>query len=82
MSRMPLCATGGAFVHPNYFPIDPFHLFYKNCITFIWDIWTVLSTSDEIFHMGSEVAAYFGQMVVNAVTTLSHLSVDLSMIHI
>ncbi|KZP04518.1 hypothetical protein FIBSPDRAFT_915075 [Athelia psychrophila] len=70
VSRMPLCVAGDAFVHPNYFPLDPFHLIYENCMVFIWDIWTVLSTPDEKFHMSSERAALFGQMVVDAMATL------------
>ncbi|KZP10961.1 hypothetical protein FIBSPDRAFT_913714 [Athelia psychrophila] len=67
---MPLCVAGGAFLHPSYFPLDPFHLIYENCMTFIWDIWTQLSTPDEQFHMSSEQAATFGQMVVDAMPTL------------
>ncbi|KZP23690.1 hypothetical protein FIBSPDRAFT_676243, partial [Athelia psychrophila] len=70
VSRMPLCVAGGAFLHPTYFPIDPFHLFYENCMTFIWDIWTLNSKPDEIFHVNSEVAATLGQMVAKATATL------------
>jgi hypothetical protein len=27
ISHLPLCATSLAFSHPNFFPLDPFHLF-------------------------------------------------------
>jgi len=26
ISRMPLCAVSPAFLHPSFFPLDPFHL--------------------------------------------------------
>ncbi|KAF6741381.1 hypothetical protein DFP72DRAFT_833862 [Ephemerocybe angulata] len=40
VSGLPLCAASEAFIHPTFFPLDPFHLFYENVMTFIWDIWT------------------------------------------
>lgn len=67
---MPLCAAGRTFLHPTYFPLDPFHLFYENCMTFIWDLWTLHSKPSEIFHIPSEVAATLGQLVANAAATL------------
>lgn len=70
VSRMPLCAAGRAFLHPTYFPIDPFHLFYENCMTFIWDLWTLNSKPDEIFHIKPDMAATLGQLIANATTTL------------
>lgn len=67
---MPLCAAGRAFIHPTYFPIDPFHLFYENCMTFFWDLWTTNSKPDEIFHIKPDTAATLGQLIANATTTL------------
>jgi hypothetical protein len=40
ISRLPLCAASPAFSHPNFFPPDPFHLIYENCMAFIFDLWT------------------------------------------
>jgi hypothetical protein len=30
ISCMPLCAASLAFIHPSFFPLDQFHLFYEN----------------------------------------------------
>jgi hypothetical protein len=32
VSGLPLCAASPAFSHPFFFPLDPFHLFYENCM--------------------------------------------------
>ena len=56
VSRLPLCATSKAFIHPTYFPIDPFHLFYENIALFIWDLWTTLADSISPGEKGPGVA--------------------------
>ena len=30
ISWLAICATSPAFLHPSFFPLDPFHLFYEN----------------------------------------------------
>ena len=32
ISWLAICATSPAFLHPSFFPLDPFHLFYENCM--------------------------------------------------
>ncbi|KAH6906756.1 hypothetical protein BKA70DRAFT_1034916, partial [Coprinopsis sp. MPI-PUGE-AT-0042] len=34
VSRMPLAVVSPCFIHPAFFPLDPFHLFYENCMPF------------------------------------------------
>jgi hypothetical protein len=68
ISRLPLCAASKAFIHPTYFPIDPFHLFYENEALFIWDLWTILSDKNDIVHFHG--AAIFGAMIPEAMKTL------------
>ena len=70
ISRLPLCATSVAFAHPTFFPLDPFHLFYENCMAFIWDTWTVLSKPGEVIHLSSEKAQKLGRLIPLAMTTL------------
>ena len=70
VSRLPLCAASVAFTHPMFFPLDPFHLFYENCMTFIWDTWTVLSKLGETIHLSSEKAQKLGRLIPLAMTTL------------
>ena len=70
VSRLPLCAASVAFMHPTFFPLDPFHLFYENIMAFIWDIWTVLSKSGEIVHLPAEKAQELGRLVALAMSTL------------
>ena len=68
VSRLPLCATSKAFIHPTYFPIDPFHLFYENIALFIWDLWTILAgTNDKVYFRH---AAALGKLIPEAMTTL------------
>ncbi|KAH6876971.1 hypothetical protein BKA70DRAFT_1127754 [Coprinopsis sp. MPI-PUGE-AT-0042] len=47
VGRLPLCAASKAFIHPTFFPLDPFHLFYENVMTFIWDIWSGVHAKDK-----------------------------------
>ena len=39
VSGIPICAASPAFSHPYFFPLDPFHLFYENCMPHFWDTW-------------------------------------------
>ena len=68
--RLPLCAASVAFIHPSFFPIDPFHLFYENCAAFIWDIWVQFSKADEIFHLNEEQRREFGACISDSMNTL------------
>ena len=70
ISRMPLCAVSPAFLHPSFFPLDPFHLFYENCMAFQWDLWTTLSAPSEPIHINTDKVCKFGQLVSKAVSTL------------
>jgi hypothetical protein len=70
VSRMPLCAASPAFVHPSFFPLDPFHLFYENCMAFLWDLWITMSSPSEVIHIGADKACQFGKMVSEAMSTL------------
>ena len=70
VSRLPLCAASPAYVHPTFFPIDPFHLFYANCGPLFWDMWTTDSLSTEIIHLPKEKARRFGELVSEAMSTL------------
>jgi len=70
ISRMPLCAASPAFCHPNFFPIDPFHLIYENCMAFLWDLWTSLSPTSDPIHLHADLACEFGKAVTNAIQTL------------
>jgi Transposase family tnp2 len=70
ISRMPLCAASPAFLHPSFFPLDPFHLFYENCMAFLWDLWMTLSSPSEVIHIDTDKARQFGQLVSGAMSTL------------
>jgi hypothetical protein len=71
VSRMPLAAASAAFVHPSFFPLDPFHLFYENCIPFFWDIWTGSgSGAAESIHISDRKAQKFGELVPAAMKTI------------
>ncbi|EDQ98531.1 uncharacterized protein LACBIDRAFT_299510 [Laccaria bicolor S238N-H82] len=70
VSRLPLCAASRAFLHPTYFPLDPFHLFYENGTAFIWDIWTISSSETEIIHLPANKARAFGSLVAKAMVSL------------
>jgi hypothetical protein len=70
ISRMPLCAASPAFVHPSFFPLDPFHLFYENIMATLWDFWTTLSVDSDIIHIDTEKVRQFGKLVSEAMSTL------------
>lgn len=70
ISRLPLCAASKAFIHPTFFPIDPFHLFYENDMSFLWDTWTSNSKPTERIHLPEAKSRKFGQAVAAAMKTL------------
>ncbi|KDQ52872.1 hypothetical protein JAAARDRAFT_112501, partial [Jaapia argillacea MUCL 33604] len=71
ISCMPLAAASPAFVHPSFFPLDPFHLFYKDIIAFLWDLWTIFSSKSERIHLSADKARKLGEFLVKAMETLS-----------
>lgn len=70
VSRLPLCAASKTFLHPTFFPLDPFHLLYENCMAFTWDLWTSLSKESDPVHIPNAKIQSFGRHVVNAMSTL------------
>ena len=70
ISWLTICAANPAFLHPSFFPLDPFHLFYKNCVVHIWDMWVKYSDEGKLIHMRKEMAAKFGVEVDKAMETL------------
>jgi Transposase family tnp2 len=70
ISRLTMCATSPAFSHPSFFPLDPFHLFYENCMVHIWDLWVTHSKPDEQIHMDKKMASSLGEEIEKAVKTL------------
>ncbi len=82
VSRLPLCAASVAFIHPTFFPLDPFHLFYENCMAFIWDVWTVFSETSELVHLSEKKAEDFGRLIPLAMCTLHLHFVVQYVIHI
>lgn len=70
ISRLTICAASPAFLHPSFFPLDPFHLFYENCMVHIWDLWVTHSSIDEKIHMDAEMASSLGEEIEKAVKTL------------
>jgi hypothetical protein len=70
VSGLPICAASPAFSHPFFFPLDPFHLFYENCMPHFWDIWVTHSNPSEIVHMSEEIASTLGAEAENAIATL------------
>jgi hypothetical protein len=70
VSGLPLCAASPAFSHPFFFPLDPFHLFYENCMPHMWDIWVSYSSEQETVHMSQDMASKLGAEVEKAIATL------------
>jgi Transposase family tnp2 len=70
ISRLTMCAASPAFLHPSFFPLDPFHLFYENCMVHIWDLWVSHSKDDEQIHMEKDMASQLGEEIEKAVNTL------------
>ncbi len=67
---LPKCAASPAFSHPFFFPLDPFHLFYENCMPHIWDIWIKLSEDIEVVHMSPDIASNLGAEIGKGKRTL------------
>ena len=70
VSGLPICAASPAFSHPFFFPLDPFHLFYENCMPHFWDIWVTLSSPEEIVYMSQDIASNLGALAESAIATL------------
>ena len=70
VSQLTICAASPAFLHPSFFPLDPFHLFYENCMVHIWDLWVTYSTEDEQIHMATDMASLLGEKIEKAMKTL------------
>ena len=70
ISGLPICAASPAFSHPFFFPLDPFHLFYENCMPHFWDTWTSFSSPLEMVHMSEDIASKFGAEAESAILTL------------
>jgi hypothetical protein len=70
VSGLPICAASPAFSHPFFFPLDPFHLFYENCMSHFWDLWVTYSSPGEIIHMNQDIASKLGAMAESAIATL------------
>jgi len=70
ISRLTLCSASPAFSHPSFFPLDPFHLFYENCMLHIWDLWITHSSSDDKIHMDKDMASELGEEIEKGVKTL------------
>jgi hypothetical protein len=70
ISRLTMSAASPAFLHPSFFPLDPFHLFYENCMVHIWDLWVTNSSDEEQIHMPAEMASQLGEEIERAMTTL------------
>ncbi|KAH9017510.1 hypothetical protein EDB84DRAFT_1276532 [Lactarius hengduanensis] len=70
ISRLTLCAASPAFFHPSFFPLDPFHLFYENCMVHIWDLWVTHSSIEEKIHMDKDMASKLGAEIERAMKTL------------
>ncbi|KAF9531569.1 hypothetical protein CPB83DRAFT_915758 [Crepidotus variabilis] len=69
VSRLPLCAASPAFIHPTFFPMDPFHLFYENCMAFLWDTMTgVKKHGPDPIHLSQ--AERLGALIPLAMETL------------
>jgi hypothetical protein len=69
ISGLPLCAASPAFSHPYFFPLDPFHLFYENCMPHFWDMW-MGSPLSEVVHMSEDIASKLGAEAESAMATL------------
>ena len=70
VSSLSTCSASPAFSHPSFFPLDPFHLFYENCMPHLWDIWVSYSSESEIVHMPKNIASALGEAAESAIATL------------
>jgi hypothetical protein len=65
-----MCSASPAFSHPSFFPLDPFHLFYENCMLHIWDLGVSHSSTNEQIHMDKNIASVLGAEIEKGVKTL------------
>ncbi|KAF9042339.1 hypothetical protein BJ165DRAFT_1349037 [Panaeolus papilionaceus] len=70
VSRMPLAVASPAFTHPHFFPLDPFHLFYENCMPAMYDTWSTGSSAGEAVHISARKMQLLGELVAMANETL------------
>ena len=70
VAGLPICAASPAFSHPFFFPLDPFHLFYENCMPHFWDMWNTFSSPSEMIYMSEDIASKLGAEVEKAMVTL------------
>ena len=70
ISRLTICAASPAFLHPSFFPLDPFHLFYENCMPHFWDMWVKHSSENEQIRMKKKMSKKFGILIERAMNTL------------
>ena len=70
VSGIPTCAASLAFSHPFFFPLDPFHLFYENCMPHFWDTWISDNSLSETVHMSKDIAIRLGTEIEEAMATL------------
>ena len=70
ISCLTMCATSPTFSHPPFFPLDPFHLFYENCMVHIWDLWVAPSSEGEKIYMKPKMAIQLGKWIEEVITTL------------
>ena len=69
ISHLALCVASLAFLHPSFFPLDPFHLFYENCMAFLWDLW-IASQKTDLFYMDKEKLKAFGELISQGMSML------------
>jgi hypothetical protein len=70
VAKIPLTASLQGFIHPAFFPIDPFHLFYENGMPWIWDVSTIHAKVGEAMRIPTDKLKSFGDHVVKAMRTL------------
>lgn len=70
VAKIPTAAALSGFIHPSFFPLDPFHLFYENGMPWLWDLMTTHSTPAEAVHIKPERVQTFGELVAKANRTL------------
>ena len=70
VSGLAICAASPAFSHPYFFPLDPFHLFYENCMPHFWDMWISNDSKLEPIYMSPDIASKLGAEAERAIVTL------------
>ncbi|PPR07819.1 hypothetical protein CVT24_002892, partial [Panaeolus cyanescens] len=70
VSHIPLAVASPAFIHPQFFPIDPSHLFYKNCMAAMYDTWTTGSSAGELVYISTQKMQKLGAYVQQGNQTL------------